>query len=67
MGAVGCSSEKWALHVIHDVLSAIIRLQGLGILHCDVKPENLLVGANKEIILTDFNNSVPQGDLTVGY
>ena len=67
LDAAGLPSEKWALHVIHDVLGAINQLEGLGILHCDVKPDKLLVGPNKEIIITDFSNSLPLGDPNVGY
>lgn len=49
--------EKDAIPKLHNVLSAIVFLHGRGIFHRDVKPENLLIGASKKLVLTDFGIS----------
>jgi hypothetical protein len=41
-----------------DVLNALVYLHDLGIAHCDVKPQNILIGADERARLADFDISV---------
>ena len=38
-----------------DVLSALEYLHNLGIVHCDVKPPNILIAADERARLADFD------------
>ncbi|MFN9939877.1 MAG: protein kinase domain-containing protein, partial [bacterium] len=41
-----------------DVLSALVYLHSQGIVHCDVKPPNILIAADERARLADFDISV---------
>lgn len=41
-----------------DFLSAVEHLHGIGILHCDIKPNNILITEDNHAILTDFGSAV---------
>ncbi|KAK3259643.1 hypothetical protein CYMTET_31371 [Cymbomonas tetramitiformis] len=43
------------------VLEAVAHLHANSILHCDIKPENILVDDNGRALLTDFDISVDRG------
>jgi len=51
----GTLSEEEALHYIQQVGDALMEVHRKGLLHRDVKPENILIrDANKEAVLIDF-------------
>lgn len=54
-------SERTAKHILRQVLTAVLYLHGRGIVHRDVKPENILLASNQSplprIKLTDFGLS----------
>ncbi len=45
LGLTHAPSAAWLLDVLEQVAEALKQIHGLGILHCDVKPENVLVEA----------------------
>ena len=71
-------NEEQAKSIIHSVCMALDILHGYGIVHRDVKPENVILGDDGRVALIDLNASrkVATGDLvrkdtvimgTVGY
>ena len=46
--------------MITQVLLALHELRCYGIVHCDVKPSNILANENERYLLTDFNSAVPK-------
>lgn len=46
------------LNAVRQVTSALQYAHDLSLVHCDVKPENLLLGPQGEILLSDFGLSV---------
>ncbi|MDQ2744165.1 MAG: protein kinase [Chloroflexota bacterium] len=61
----GCHLDQWlaehgplrpeqALETFHCVARAVRQAHQLGILHCDIKPTNVLVSVSGEVKLTDF-------------
>jgi serine/threonine protein kinase len=54
----GAYSEADAARLVGDVASALAFLHGLGIVHCDLKPENLMLSTNNRrdsiVKLVDF-------------
>jgi len=58
----GCFSEKEAKHIIQKILCAVESLHKIGIVHKDIKPDNILISAdpsNHEPIITviDFSSA----------
>eukprot|EP00934_Nitzschia_sp_Nitz4_P004149 Nitzschia sp. Nitz4//scaffold135_size62275//2907//5329//NITZ4_006343-RA/size62275-augustus-gene-0.7-mRNA-1//-1//CDS//3329535542//4139//frame0 len=57
----GAYSELDASRLIREVASALAFLHGIGIVHCDLKPENLMLssksGTDASIKLVDFGSS----------
>jgi serine/threonine protein kinase len=58
MKATGKFSAKRSAGIIFEVTNAIIACHSRNILHRDIKPDNLLLGATNEIKLADFGCSV---------
>ncbi len=54
---VGCLSAADARHYLADIVLALEYLHGQGILHRDLKPDNLLIAQNGHLKLTDFGLS----------
>jgi eukaryotic-like serine/threonine-protein kinase len=44
----------WPLAGFRQLLEALVHLQERGVVHCDVKPANLLQGADGRLVLADF-------------
>eukprot|EP01064_Diplonema_japonicum_P023724 TRINITY_DN34130_c0_g1_i1.p1 TRINITY_DN34130_c0_g1~~TRINITY_DN34130_c0_g1_i1.p1 ORF type:complete len:362 (+),score=35.29 TRINITY_DN34130_c0_g1_i1:48-1133(+) len=67
-GQVGISYHKiqrearlpFCLTILRQVATALSDLHSMGLTHCDVKPENLLVGPTG-VCLADFNNCCEKG------
>ncbi|MEM9368410.1 MAG: serine/threonine-protein kinase, partial [Planctomycetota bacterium] len=51
----GLGSEALALMLFTKLADALAHAHQRGILHCDIKPENILIGADGEPLLFDFN------------
>ena len=45
---------RWPLAGFRQLLEALVHLQERGVVHCDVKPANLLQGADGRLVLADF-------------
>src|SRR4028119_726337 len=50
----GILSEKEALNYIRQVGEAVIVVHGKGLLHRDIKPQNIMVRDNQDAVLIDF-------------
>ena len=50
-------SESWARFYAADIVQALDHIHQLGIVHRDIKPDNLLISANGHIKLADFGLS----------
>ena len=50
-------SEPWARFYAAEVVQALDHIHALGIVHRDIKPDNLLISANGHIKLADFGLS----------
>lgn len=53
----GPLTAKEAARIGRDVLMALVHAHGSGILHCDLKPANILLDKNLEARLADFGQS----------
>jgi|GEM_PF-1196969 serine/threonine protein kinase len=56
----------FACRLIRDLARALAHAHRKGILHCDVKPANILFAPSGRAMLTDFNVSVRRDDETDG-
>jgi serine/threonine protein kinase len=53
-GALGASE---AVRIAQQVCGALIEAHGAGVLHCDLKPDNILLDAQFQVRLCDFGQS----------
>ena len=60
--AIGRFDETRAVLITNQVLNALAHAHRLGIVHRDVKPSNILVGAADRVKLTDFGIASRTGD-----
>ncbi|KAI0085065.1 kinase-like domain-containing protein [Irpex rosettiformis] len=51
-------SAKDASYVFSQVLDAVDHLHSKGFIHCDIKPSNILTGADLKVKLIDFGNAI---------
>ena len=54
VAAGGCTDERLLCNIAHDVLKGLSFLHGKGIIHCDIKPSNLLINHEGICKITDF-------------
>ena len=54
-------SEGTLVNYIRDVLRALVKLHSMGIVHRDVKPQNVLIATNGHCKLSDFGASASIG------
>lgn len=57
MNMVGMSNEDQVLHFMHDVSSALAYLHENGVIHQDIKPDNVLIDSTGCYKVTDFGIS----------
>ncbi|PIA18726.1 kinase-like protein, partial [Coemansia reversa NRRL 1564] len=55
--AIGALPEEWVRHYLAEVVLGIEDLHGRGVVHRDLKPDNLLIDAEGHLKLTDFGLS----------
>ncbi|KAK0546010.1 rim15, signal transduction response regulator [Tilletia horrida] len=54
---LGCLSEEWARQYIAEVVNGLEQLHEKGVVHRDMKPDNLLIDQRGHLKLTDFGLS----------
>ena len=55
--SVGCLDEDVAVFYVAELLLAIEYLHSLNVVHCDLKPDNILINDSGHLQLTDFGLS----------
>ncbi len=50
-------TEQWLRPVLCDILHALNYVHGCRLLHCDIKPNNILFDSNNRAILIDFGSA----------
>jgi len=55
--SVGNLTESWARFYAAEIVLALEHIHSLGIVHRDIKPDNLLITSTGHIKLTDFGLS----------
>lgn len=55
--AAGKLSPQEAVRIAREVCNALIDAHGAGVLHCDLKPDNVLLDAQQNVRLCDFGQS----------
>jgi serine/threonine protein kinase len=58
MNYIGNIDEPTLWRFLHDVASGLEYLHGMGIIHHDIKPDNILMDTNGNFVITDFGISV---------
>ncbi len=58
--------EEWNLRVLMQVSNAVHFAHARGVLHLDIKPSNVMIGAYGEVLLLDWGLAMALGDETEG-
>jgi hypothetical protein len=54
---IGCCNEQMAWNFVSDVANGLAYLHDHDIVHHDIKPDNILIGANGHYVISDFGIS----------
>lgn len=57
LDTIGSLEEETAIFYIAEIIEAVEYLHSLGIVHCDLKPDNILISNKGHLQLTDFGLS----------
>lgn len=60
-------SEKWARFYAAELVMALDTLHGMGYIHRDVKPDNMLISKSGHVKLADFGTCLRMGPVNVIY
>ena len=58
-------AEESAVVIASEIAKAFLYMEEMGVIHRDVKPDNILISANDEVLLVDFGLSKEVGDKTL--
>ncbi|WP_405883033.1 protein kinase [Streptomyces sp. NBC_01384] len=62
IGSQGALTPREAARIGAEVLAALSAAHGVGVLHRDVKPANVLLADDGRVVLTDFGIATVEGD-----
>jgi Protein kinase domain len=51
-------TEESVVRMLLEIVEAVTECHSKGVMHCDIKPENILIGKNREMKLADFELSL---------
>ena len=63
---IGCCNEMMVWNFIRDVANGLAYLHEHGIVHHDIKPDNILIGEDGHFLISDFGVSTQARDLIHG-
>lgn len=58
LSSAGAFEPLAALNILKQLLAGLESIHRVGIFHCDIKPENLLLTENNEVKISDFGVSI---------
>lgn len=65
-----CGKLSWreAVYVAREIADALGHAHQLGLIHCDIKPHNILIGTNGRVKVTDFGiaRAISSAAMTMG-
>ncbi len=60
-------AEESAVVIACEMAKAFLYMEEMGVIHRDVKPDNILISANDDVIIVDFGLSKEVGDKTLSH